>query len=353
MTGWVPQTLSQHHDLQISTSHCTPLGSTVGLIQQVLESVMCEVDAERLSQTCDPMTDIEKRFDTARRNLRTLISSVSLQAFNSSSLGEMQPHESMTFEGLQRQKHTVADLRAKVAAERILLTLRRLSSKVTNKRLPNSLRDSEGRQVQDQSRWGHLVHEHFQKKFGCDDAQDPETTRRIWRTRVRYAVQRGFAPGVLSYEEFQEAMSLVKPDVATGRDNVPGTILLFLLEITQVRLNHAVVERLAGREDAHVKDWAEFDVCLVPKRGDISYISRWRPISLVSTLYKLYELCMWKVLDEELQPLPSQLFGFRPGRQCLDIVFFLVESFRKAEEWGEKLVRHVHGCGQRFRFGQS
>ena len=27
----------------------------------------------------------------------------------------------------------------------------------------------------------------------------------------------------------------------------------------------AVVERLAGREDAHVKDWADFDVSVVPK----------------------------------------------------------------------------------------
>ena len=96
------------------------------------------MDAERQSQTCDPMTDIEKCFDTARRDLRTLTSSVSLQAFNSSSLGEMQPHESMTFEERQRQKHTVADLRAKVAAERGLLTLRRPSSKATNKRMPNS-----------------------------------------------------------------------------------------------------------------------------------------------------------------------------------------------------------------------
>ena len=29
--------------------------------------------------------------------------------------------------------------------------------------------------------------------------------------------------------------------------------------------------------------------------------------------------------------------GFRPGLQCLDIVSFLVESLRKADEWGEKL----------------
>ena len=130
---------------------------------------------------------------------------------------------------------------------------------------------------------------------------------------------------------------MVKPDVATGRDNVPGSILRFLPEITQIRLYYAVVERLAGREDGHIKDWAEFDVCLVPKKGDISYMDRWRPISLVPTLYKLYEICMWKVLDKELKPLPSQLFGFRPGRQCLDIVSFLVEGLRKPEEWNEKL----------------
>ena len=76
---------------------------------------------------------------------------------------------------------------------------------------------------------------------------------------------------------------------------------------------------------------------LVPKKGDISRLCNWRPISLVPTLYKVYELCMWKVLDKELRPLPNQLVGFRPGMQCLDIVSFLVEALRKADEWGEKL----------------
>ena len=60
-------------------------------------------------------------------------------------------------------------------------------------------------------------------------------------------------------------------------------------------------------------------------------------ISLAPTLFKLCEICMWNVLDKELQPLPGQMFGFRPGRQCLDIVSILVKALRKAEEWGEKL----------------
>ena len=58
---------------------------------------------------------------------------------------------------------------------------------------------------------------------------------------------------------------------------------------------------------------------------------------MVPTLYKVNEMCMWKVLDKELRPLPNQLVEFRSGMQCLDIVSFLVESLRKADEWGEKL----------------
>ena len=79
--------------------------------------------------------------------------------------------------------------------------------------------------------------------------------------------------------EFLEVLKLVKPNVATRRDNVPGTILRFLPGSVQIQLNCAIVERLAGREDAHVKGWAEIDSCLVPKKGDISKLSNWRPIS--------------------------------------------------------------------------
>ena len=73
-------------------------------------------------------------------------------------------------------------------------------------------------------------------------------------------------------------MELVISNVATGRDNVSGTILRLFPEATKVLLYNAEVERLSGREDSHVKDWAKFDVCLGPKKGDISYLSRWRPI---------------------------------------------------------------------------
>ena len=72
---------------------------------------------------------------------------------------------------------------------------------------------------------------------------------------MREALHCGQSPEELSFEEFQEVLMLVKPNVAMGRDNVPGTILLFLPGSVQIQLYSAIVERLAGREDAHVKSW--------------------------------------------------------------------------------------------------
>ena len=242
-----------------------------------------------------------------------------------------------TWCGDKKKKRLVADLRMKAVSERKLAALRLLGRKNVNRRLPSSLRNAEGHPVEDRSCWRSLIHEHFGRKFRRDDVQNPETTRSIWKRRVCGALQCGKSPGELSFEEFQEVLLLVKPDVAMGRDNVLETILRFLPGSVQIQLYSSIVERLAGREDAHVKSWAEFDVCLVPKKGDISKLSNWRPISFVPTLYKVHEMCVWKVLDKELRPLPGQLVGFRPGMQCLDIVSFLVESLRKADEWGEEL----------------
>ena len=234
--------------------------------------------------TLGPLTETE-RFVDARSRLKELTASTILQGFIRSSLGQLSPQESLVLHMVQRQKRLVNELRGKVANERKLESLRTLGGKSVNKRLPAGLRNSEGLLVEDQSRWGEMIHEHFEGKFRRDNVPRPEATRALWKSRMRWAQQHGQKPEELSFEEFMEVLSLVKPNVATGRDNVPGTILRFLGESVQNQLYRAIVDRLSGREDAHVHSWAEFDICLVPKKGDITKLSNWRPISLVPTLY--------------------------------------------------------------------
>ena len=145
--------------------------------------------------------------------------------------------------------------------------------------------------MEDQSRWSDIVHEHFKRKFKSDDAANPETTRKVWRHRVRMAIHSGHFFGELSFAEFCKAVELVKPNVATGRDNIPGTILQLLPEEVLVLVYNAVVERLAGRENSR-QILGRVRRLFGTKKGHISCLDRWRLISLVPTLFKLYEVCM-------------------------------------------------------------
>ena len=126
MAGWFPPSLSQHLDFPKSISQHMVLGSSVGHIQQVLESVMRQVEKERSLEVCEPMTDAERCLHTARCELREFASSGSVHDLNTSSLGKLSPHESMVHDELRMRKRAVADLKARVAAERRLASLRRL-----------------------------------------------------------------------------------------------------------------------------------------------------------------------------------------------------------------------------------
>ena len=91
---------------------------------------------------------------------------------------------------------------------------------------------------------------------------------------------------------------------------------------------------MVGREDAHVKDWAEFGVCLVSKNGDISWLSHWRPISLVPTLYK---------------PLPDQLVVRLPAGPALSRHYFLLDrSVAQSRSVGRETVCRLHGVESAF-----
>ena len=163
------------------------------------------------------MTDVEQRFDDARSRLRDLTSSSVLQGFNSSSLGELLPHESLVLHMVRGQKRLVNEMRMMLVIERKLAALRLLGGKSVNKRL------------------GELDSRALRETFRREDVEKPEATRAFWKMKVREAQQCGQSPE-LSFEKFQKVLRLVKPNLATGRDNVPVTILRLLPGSVQTQL---------------------------------------------------------------------------------------------------------------------
>ena len=201
-------------------------------------------------------------------------------------------------------------------SERKLETLRTLGGKSVNKRLPAGLRNPEGVLVKDQSCWGNMIHEHFGAKFRRVTAQNHGATRALWKARLRRAQQLGDKPGELSFEEFKEVLGLVKPKVATGRDNIPGTIVRFLPD--------SVFEPIVSCKCGSIVGSGG---CPCPQLGGIRYLSgseergtfQGYPTGAQFRWFLHCTRCMkcacGRCWTKNSGPLPNQLVGFQ-GPVC-------------------------------------
>ena len=103
---------------------------------------MQQVNKERDPRVCEPMSDAERGLEVARQELRKTLSSESAQNLNVPSLERLSSHGIMVHENPQCLKRAVVEHKARVAAERKLATLRRLSGEVVKVRHSSFLRDA-------------------------------------------------------------------------------------------------------------------------------------------------------------------------------------------------------------------
>ena len=82
--------------------------------------------------------------------------------------------------------------------------------------------------------------------------------------------------------------------------------------------------------------WKRALLCPVPKKGDLSRISNYRPISLTEVTRKIYEMCVLDRLRAEI-PLSLEQGGFREGRSTLDQVESLDMLIKASRRSGKKV----------------
>ena len=86
--------------------------------------------------------------------------------------------------------------------------------------------------------------------------------------------------------------------------------------------------------------YKEANVCPVPKKGDLSIVSNYRPISLLNSESKLFERLVFKYLFNHLQDnnlLSSLQSGFRPGDSTVNQLTFLYNTFCQALDSGKEV----------------
>ena len=86
--------------------------------------------------------------------------------------------------------------------------------------------------------------------------------------------------------------------------------------------------------------YKEANVCPVPKKGDLSIVSNYRPISLLNSESKLFERLVFKYLFNYLQDnnlLSSLQSGFIPGDSTVNQLTFLYNNFCQALDSGKEV----------------
>lgn len=132
-------------------------------------------------------------------------------------------------------------------------------------------------------------------------------------------------------EELERAASLLKPNKAPGPDGVPGELIRLVVQ----KRPQVLLDLYNGCLAAGVfsKLWKNALLVLISKgKGDPEAPSSYRPLSLLNTTGKLFELLIRPRLTEAVQAagdLSDRQYGFRKGRSTIGAV---AEVLRAVDE---------------------
>ena len=86
--------------------------------------------------------------------------------------------------------------------------------------------------------------------------------------------------------------------------------------------------------------YKEANVCPIPKTGDLSMVSNYRPVSLLSSEAKLFETLIFKYLFNHFRDnslLSSLQSGFIPGDSTVNQLNYLYNTFCEALDEGKEV----------------
>ena len=152
-------------------------------------------------------------------------------------------------------------------------------------------------------------------------------------------------------QEVEEILKTLKTDKASGPDGLCNRILKELSHELSSPLCSLFNKSLSlGKFPSPYKD---ANVTPVHKKGDLSLVSNYRPMSLLNSVAKLFEKLVFKYLYNHLQDnnmLSSLQSGFIPGDSTVNQLAYLYNMFTEALDAGKE-VRTVF-CDISKAFGR-
>lgn len=132
-----------------------------------------------------------------------------------------------------------------------------------------------------------------------------------------------FEASPFSYEAILNAILEMPEGKATGHLGIPSEALSTVADLVAWPILR-LFER-SWKAACVPESWKLARIQPVPKKGDLTVIKNYRPISLTETLRRLYERMLVRLLSEAIEPLQVEQGGFRNHRGTLDQAAVLQE----------------------------
>lgn len=133
------------------------------------------------------------------------------------------------------------------------------------------------------------------------------------------------------HEEIEKAVRTQKPDKAPGSDGISNEFLILNKNHLIPILKHIFNQVLQTETIPY--QWTTSSIVLLHKKGDKNNINNYRPISLMSNIYKIFAKVILSrisnILDENQ---PREQAGFRSGYSTLDHIHVIKQLFEKGKE---------------------
>jgi len=148
------------------------------------------------------------------------------------------------------------------------------------------------------------------------------------------------SPPIISAHKVRRVLSSLKTNKASGPDGIPPRFLReFAAELAPVLCR---LFRLILKSSTYPKSWKHALVQPVPKKGDHSNPSNYRPIALTSAIAKVFEFILNSHFLKHLEThslLSDHQYGFRKARSTGDLLSYLTNVWSSSlRDFGESFV---------------
>ena len=151
----------------------------------------------------------------------------------------------------------------------------------------------------------------------------------IIKIKDRHPITNQFSFKPVSTKNIRDKLKSIDPKKATGFDNIPGKLLRIAHNELCVPLTYLINNCMKCNTFPDIMKYAELNP--IYKKSDNLFKGNYRPVSILTTVSKLYELVINEQLADHVLPLLNSLLSaFRKGHSCQTLLVKCIEDWKSA-----------------------